>query len=119
MNLTQSPLKPSLKLSQTRVYWAGYPDYEAGTLSVDFGLSNAGTGDANFVEAIGAISSNGVNTSTVMPLSLGMVPGGSSRSFTLKYTIPAQVTVFRTSIYVTAEDGSGSAYTYPGPYPGA
>lgn len=119
MNLTKNPQKPSLKLSQTRVYWASYPDYQIGNLSVDFSLSNSGAGDANFLEAIGANSSNGVDTSTAMPLSLGMLPSGSSRSFTLKYTVPAQVTVFRTSIYVTAEDGSGTAYAYPGPYPGA
>jgi hypothetical protein len=108
------PVRPDLTLSDPHVYWASYADYQASNLNVDISAGNFGGTNAYFTNVTGSTASNGVVCQTPMPLSLGTIAGGDSSSFTLKYRVPAGVANFQAMIFVTAEDGSGNTYEYPG-----
>ncbi len=105
--------KPGLALSESRAYWASLADFSAGSLSVDYSVANTGGSPAYIIEIIGSTASNGVTSQAAMPLSLGNIINGDSRAFTIKYTVPAGVTSFRTSMTATAEDGCGATHNYP------
>lgn len=112
---------PRLALSKSNVYWASYDDYTAGLLTVDYSITNTGSDTANSLQLVGSTASNGVTCSTAMPISLGNVPGGTTfpDSAKVKYSVPAGVAFFMATVYVTAEDGNGNIFSYPGPWPGA
>ncbi|RJQ42518.1 MAG: hypothetical protein C4534_09880 [Gaiellales bacterium] len=108
---------PSLGLSKSGVYWASYADYTARLLSVDLGIGNSGAGAATSAQIEGAINTNGVTVVSSMPMALGGIAAGSSVAATVKYDVPAGVSSFKTTIYATATDACGNAYSYPGPMP--
>ncbi len=105
--------KPLLSLSESRVSWASLADFYAGSLSVDFSVANGGGIPAYAVEITGVTADSGVTSHAVVPSSLGNITGGDSHPLTVKYTVPAGVTAFRTSMTATAEDGCSAPYSYP------
>jgi hypothetical protein len=109
--------QPSLGVSVTRVYWASYSDYTADRLSVDYKLTNGSTGiTAVNVQIVGTHSTNGVLLSTGTPVVVGDILAGAGQSFTLQYLVPSGTSQFVTSLYATAQDPTGTSYSYPGPY---
>lgn len=111
-------LKPGLGFAISGVRWASYADYLNRLLTVDFGLSNPSGPAALDVTVMGATASNGVTTSSTLPVNAGDMAIGSATAASLSYHVPAGVNYFRTQIYATAQDVCGSSYDYPGPYPG-
>lgn len=111
---------PSLSLSKTGVSWASYADYLAHQLSVNYGIAKAaGAGNADSVQIVGAVSTNGVTSASSMPIALGDIAAGGSASGTIKYNVPSGVGSFKTTVYATASDACGNAYSYPSPYSGS
>lgn len=108
---------PALGLSQTRIYWATYADYLARDLSVDYKISNAGSGDATNLKAVYLTATNGVMPLSATPVSLGSLGAGSNKSATYHYSVPPGVLFFRAVTYVTCSDLAGGSYAYPGPAP--
>ncbi|MHB9112616.1 MAG: metallophosphoesterase [Thermoleophilia bacterium] len=108
---------PALSLSQTNIYWASYPEYLNRDLSVDYSLSNNGAGDATGLQTVYLTATNGVLPLTGLPVSMGDLPVGSSKSMTVHYEVPAGVVVFQTTTFVTCNDLARGTYSFPGPAP--
>lgn len=104
---------PSLSLSKGGVYWASYPDYVAGRLSVDYSIANGGAGMAAGTQIVGAINTNGVTVASSMPAGLGNIASGGSAGTTVKYNVPSGVGSFMSTIHATAGDACGNSYSYP------
>ncbi len=69
---------PALALSQTRVYWASWADYQSRQLSIDYKITNSGPGAAYSARVTGATATRGVYLTTAMPLGLGDIAQGTS-----------------------------------------
>ncbi len=105
---------PQLAYSVTRSYWQNYNEYQLRRLSVDFNINNnAGGASATDASVTGARNSNGVTTTTTMPVSVGGIQAGESQTATLQFAVPNGVSSFASTIYATAMDTCGSTYTYP------
>lgn len=107
--------EPALGIGPVNAFWASYADYEARSLSVDYPLHNRGTTTALDINIAGSIATNGVMLASPMPVSTGAMAPGSSRVFTLIYSVPPGVASFLTSITATARDECSVAYTYGAP----
>ncbi|MHB8793492.1 MAG: metallophosphoesterase [Thermoleophilia bacterium] len=108
---------PALVLSQTSTYWASFPDYLRRDLSVDYSLSNSGSGDAAGVQTVYTNATNGVLPLTGLPFSMGDLTVGSSKTMTIHYEVPVGVAAFRTATFVTCNDLARGTYAFPGPAP--
>lgn len=110
---TCSGAVPPLRLSAQKSYWASYPDYLDGSLSVDYRIADdaAGPGALN-VSIAGAVNTAGVTLLPLLPPPVDVAPG-SAAGLTLKYKIPVGVVNFRTTIHVTATDACGTHFSYP------
>ena len=115
--ITAAAGKPTLGLSKIRAYWESYTAYLAGTLSVDFRISNSGSIAASNLLVEGTSNSNGVIF--LSSTAVADIPAGGSAAFTIEYKLQSPVTNFVSTIYVAASDPCGNLYAYPGPYPGA
>ncbi|MBI5871368.1 MAG: hypothetical protein HZB44_10530 [Actinobacteria bacterium] len=109
---------PSLSWSKLRTYWANWTDYQNRQLSIDYRMSNTGTGFA--LES--TVQASFCNPSTVysvtqLPSAVGDINPGSSRTVTLKYFVPTNVGSFTTTTYATCNDDAGSTYWFPGSMP--
>jgi len=105
--------KPLLSLSENRVYWSSYADYEDASLSVDFSVANLGSDLAYHWQTTSSTTTNGVVLAPSLPIYVGIIPAGNSFPFSLKYNIPAGVITFRVIVSASAQDACGSTYTYP------
>lgn len=108
---------PVLSLSRNGTYWSSYPDYLNRDLSVDYTLSNNGTGDAAALQTVYITATNGVLPLTSLPISIGDLPVGASKSMTVHYQVPSVVEVFRTTTFVSCKDLGRGTYVFPGPAP--
>lgn len=103
--------RPGLSISLSGSYWASFADYTLGELSVDYSISAAA--NAYGVAITDSINSGGVTLSSSLPASAGDIAAGGSAPVTLRYHVPAGVTLFSASLKGTAQDGSGNSYNYP------
>lgn len=110
--------RPPLALRTTSAYWASYSDYLIRKLSVDFSVSNEGDNPAYAVRVNVYTGTEGVIAAGDLPVPLGLIDSGSSKPFTLFYSVPYGVHAFRTTVYFSAEDACGGIHEYPGPYTG-
>ena len=112
--------KPALSLGSPLSFWASYSDYVQGLLSVTFSFSNTGADEAYNVNIVGSVNTNGTLLSTITPVNIGNLAAtgnpGSTVPVTVKYSVPAGVTDFRSTVYSTAQDICGVTYFYPAPY---
>jgi hypothetical protein len=108
---------PSLSLSHVSTYWQSYVAYLTRDLSVDYSIANMGAGDATNMQVVYLSASNGVSPQTETPFSLSDLTVGASQLFTIHYTVPQGVSIFRASSYVTCDDLGGNVYSFPGPAP--
>ena len=109
---------PNLNWSKQRVYWANWTDYTNRHLSIDYRMSNVGTGTA-FTSTVRAsfATPNTVYTVTPLPLLVGDINPGAYRTVTLKYYVPTNVSSFTATTYATGNDDAGRIYWFPGPLP--
>ena len=117
-SLTVTTGRPSLRLGTPAPRWASYADYTAGVLSVDWTLTNTGTGIAKAVTLTCVGNSNGILVSGPSTLNLGDIAAAGTATSTLRYTGLVSggfVTVgsWHTTNTGTAQDGLGNLYTYP------
>ncbi len=107
--------KPALSLDLPSSFWASLSDYQAGQLSVIWTVNNDGANNAFQVKLTGGADSKGVSRLTALPAALGSgdVAAGSSASVTLKYSVPAGVSYWKSTLAASAQDGMGTTYTYP------
>lgn len=84
-------------------YWDSREDYDARLLSIDYSLSNTGTGTAYNVQVTAAVANRGVTVATTLPLSLGDLVSGGQILFTLKWLVPPNVASFTTDITACAD----------------
>ncbi|MBE0429402.1 MAG: hypothetical protein IBX61_05975 [Thermoleophilia bacterium] len=99
-----------------RVYWGSWDDYYNRLLSIDYTMSNTGTGIAGFAAVQDSICIPAtVYVVTTMPLAAGDIDPSSSLGLTLKYYVPTNVGSFTVTTYATCEDDAGRIYWLPGP----
>ena len=118
-NVVQSTTEiPNLTWGINRIYWASWDDYYARQLSIDYNLSNSGTGAA-ISSAIAASICNptSVYVTTSLPLNAGDISPGSINVVTLKYYVPPSVGSFTTTTYTSCQDDAGRIYWFPEPLP--
>jgi len=109
---------PRLAWTKLRVYWASWADYQNRQLSIDYRMSDMGTG----IAIAAMVQASFCNPSTVyattqFPLVVGDINPGSNRTVTIKYFVPATVGSFTTTTYATCSDDIGRTYWLPGPMP--
>jgi len=107
---------PRLTWSKLRVYWASWADYQNRNLSIDYRMSNSGTGVAvqSTVQA-SLCTPDTVYTVTPLPLLIESLQPGANRTVTLKYYVPSSVGNFNTTTYATCKDDAERTYWFPGP----
>ncbi|MHB8793409.1 MAG: fibronectin type III domain-containing protein [Thermoleophilia bacterium] len=109
--------KPSLTWARQRVYWANWADYSNRHLSIEYRMSNVGTGTA-IDPTVQASFCTPASVYIVTQLPLGVVSNlspGASASVTLKYFVPTTVYNFTTSTYANSIDDVGRLYWFPAP----
>lgn len=106
--------KPALSRRTVRTYWKSMEDYTARVVSVDFAITNNGSGPAYDVTVLGGAYTNGVSLHSSLPIDVSaeIVPSGS-QLMTLKYTVPDGVNSFKTTTHGRALDICGYEYYYP------
>ncbi len=109
--------KPALSLSladsSSKGYWASFADYLARTLSVDYRIVNNGSDVANAISITDVVTIGGIACITPVPIPVGDLGAGGSAGSTLKYIVPSGVSIFKTTLRGSAQDGCGDTYTYP------
>jgi hypothetical protein len=109
--------KPSLTWARQRVYWSSWADYSNRHLSIEYRMSNVGTGTAidPTVQASLCIPAS-VYIATQLPLGVASnLSPGASTSVTLKYFVPTTVYSFTTTTYANCKDDAGRLYWFPVP----
>ncbi len=106
--------KPSLSLSKPNAYWASQIDYQNHLLSVDWKISNTGSGISYDIAITSSNNSNGVTIQTALPLTVAniMSPAGSA-TVTLKYNVPSGTGFWLTTTTGSATDICGNSYILP------
>ncbi|MBK5225378.1 MAG: hypothetical protein JJD96_02230 [Thermoleophilia bacterium] len=107
---------PELGWVMQRVYWASWEDYQSRYLSIDYRMSNLGTGAAleSTIQA-SLCTPDTVYTVTSLPLLVGDIVSGANRTVTLKYFVPTNVGSFATTTFATCNDDASRTYWFPGP----
>jgi hypothetical protein len=116
LNTTTAPCtvaKPNLSLNAPSAFWGSYADYTARKLSATWTVRNNGTDIARNV----LITSS---TPTYAPVSsipgwaaIGDIAAGGTGSTVIQYQMTTIGTGFRVLNTASAEDCSGTSYTYP------
>jgi hypothetical protein len=115
--------KPAISLGVLNTFWTSYADYQARELSATFTISNGGINGAYNVVMAGSVNTNRALLISPVPLTVGDIDasGGPADSVqvTVKYLVPTDVSIFYTTVYLTADDICGISYDYPSPYSGS
>lgn len=107
---------PRLTWSTKRIYWASWEDYQNRQLSIDYRISNVGTGTAlTSTVQVSFATPDTVYTVTPLPLTAGDIQPGANRTVTLKYYVPTNVGSFTTTTYASCQGDAGRIYWFPGP----
>lgn len=92
----------NLELICGSVYWANWDDYTNQLLSVDYGITNNGSGAAHHVYIESATANNGVTASWFSARSWDEITPGETVNFTIKWLVPANVGTFVSTLEVCA-----------------
>lgn len=76
-------------------------------------VSNPGSNDAFSIQIANSNNTNDVTLSTALPETVGDVAANNNSIFTLKYSAPEGISVFRSSVFATAKDAGGFSHSYP------
>ncbi|MBI5871141.1 MAG: hypothetical protein HZB44_09385, partial [Actinobacteria bacterium] len=109
---------PALRDSATGIYWESYASYLRRELSVQYQLTDSGTGECRDATVAFGTASGGVLPSG-LPIALGSIVSGDAATYTIRYSIPAEVGSFMTLNYASCADDGGNIYWTPGPPPSA
>ena len=110
---------PNLTLSMNSVYWGSLAEFEAGSLTVSYIIANPGGRAATEVKLNEVVNGPArVEVADALPLSLPPIEPGSSIGLLLHYQVPSGVIRFRTMLYASCQDGTGSLVWFPGQPPG-
>ncbi len=105
--------EPSMQVDLHGVMWASYADYISGNLTVVYGLTNVGNGEALQSSISSSQTSAGVLALTPLPLEVGPIESGGQRSAAITYRIPPGVFSFRVINFVSSLDAAGSWHVDP------
>ncbi|MHB8922818.1 MAG: TolB family protein, partial [Thermoleophilia bacterium] len=110
--------KPSLAWAKRRVYWASMSDFQNRIFSVEYTISNSGSGVA-LTPAIEASSGapGSIRSVTAMPVAVVDLEPGNSASVTLKYYVPLNIYCFTTTTFSHCRDDAGRGLWFPAPLP--
>ena len=113
-------IRPALVTVLDGTWWASYPDYLNRELSVEDTINNQGIAHAYNVAVNASVCSSGIDVTTELPVDVSASLAGNSGSAQtiLKYHVPDGVSMFRTVISATAEDGCNAIHYYPDDLPG-
>lgn len=103
---------PWLSLSFRHPYWSSYADYEARELSVEYAITNNGSGDAFDFQILSLDATSLVEPLTTTPISLGTLASGSATSQLITYRIPLGVYFFMASGQASCIDDRGYVHEY-------
>jgi hypothetical protein len=98
---------PDLRLHKLNTYWADYNDYQNRQLSVDMRIANKGADTALSTSVTDVTADHGVTVSTAVPLPVGDIEADADSGFTIKYTVPVDVTSFHTSLSARCQTSDG------------
>lgn len=105
--------KPQLVLGWEGAFWESMFAYQQRMLTVDFSLSNVGSGGAYMVTLEETQFTNGaVSALDSYPLTIPKVMPGQSVSVRRVHVIPMGVASYKTLFYTTANDAGGNGHTY-------
>lgn len=113
--LSQAPVEPpELALSINSIFWGSYQDYLAGELTVRYLLANKGSGSANSVSIEKVITNpSQVVVAAGVPGAISLLGPGESGVLEIRYCVPPGVKRFKTILYATCKDSSGSELWFP------
>lgn len=109
------------------VYWESYAAYTQGILSVDYEIGNSGDVDAYNVTITTAVATEGVTSSTAIPIWMGDMNPGYWHTATIKWQVPTEVSHFVSTLSICStcdgticvDGSSGGVDIKPGSCPNA
>ncbi len=104
---------PAVQTQVNSISWNSYQDYLDRNLSVVYNFTNIGGTQAINGEVISSRANNSVNTATLLPLALGSLDSGSSRTARIVYSVPNGIDSFRTLAYTSWLDAVGNHHYFP------
>lgn len=104
--------KPVLQMAKVDERWASPDDYNSGVLTVQYSLTNLGSGNALSTEVKNIFAYNNVEVLTLQPISLGTIAAGSLVYFDVKYKLPNTIMVYSTSLDAACKDAGGNSYNF-------
>ncbi len=108
---------PSISIAPAGVHWASYADYFNRELTVNYRISDIGSGNGSGVKLELAMASSGVILEESLPLLLGDFAVGEAKSFSFRYRVPAGVMDFLVYNVASFRDDGGNVLWWPGPLP--
>lgn len=114
---TVTPGEPDLSFALGETYWDSYADYLSRELSVEYSVTNDGSGDATSIQLVYLTASNGVLPLTTVPVPVGRLGNGRSVTVFVRYSVPPATSVFTASAYATCINESGDLLYFPAPAP--
>ena len=108
---------PSLQLSAAGAYWPSYAAYLRHELTVDYRMTNSGTGSCNKAQVSMGTATSGVLVIGPIPVDMGNIAPGAPFDYSLVYLVPAGVGKFYTVTYADCSDGGGDIFWFAGPPP--
>lgn len=112
---TVTPGEPDLSLTLGDVYWTSFANYLMRKLSVDYAITNNGSGDAANIQLVYLAASSGVLPLNTVPVTVGRLGNGQTTSVTISYDVPPSVSAFAATAYATCTSESGSLLSFPAP----
>ena len=108
---------PQMGLVLGNVFWASLGNYQAGLLTVDYGISNSGSGACDAGQLTNSYASNAVRAYDPLPVNLGDLAPGSATDFEFLYLVPQGVRQFNALNYASCQDDGANSFLFPGPPP--
>lgn len=107
---------PALANAVVGIYWKSYESYLRRELSVDYRMTDTGTGLCRDATVAAGIASGGVLPAG-FPVALGYIASGAAADYSLRYSVPAGVGRFMALNYASCTDDGGNTSWSPGPPP--
>jgi beta propeller repeat protein len=104
---------PELAVRIEDVFWAAYSDYEARKLTVRYQFENRGNGPAYEFALNHVITTPAEVSVMTMPGTVGTLVQDETVVLDVFYHIPQGVTLFRTALYGSCTDSSGTEMWFP------
>jgi len=111
-------VKPVLGLSIRSVFWRDMMDYQAGMLSVTYGISNYGDVPALDVAVRQVqLTPDSVQVAGELPPPADRFEVGGCHDFTVRFMVPPGISHFHTALFASCLDKQGGEIWFPQPPP--